>query len=206
MTTIVSRLFADRETAEAADKALRLQNHPDANISLVDAGSEAEAEMIAARLPEETAKAYAAAMSGSQTAVIVRAPDTPFGAARNAIDTMNEFDALETGVENENMFIPDRVKDDLLIDLKVDRTHRYWASSGKDVRRGRISDSFGWRCVYSGKKFFGSFLTDPLHERKFWGSFLLDPLTHGHMLPGQKVFTGKKLFGSFLVDPISKYD
>lgn len=202
MTTIVSRLFADMTTAEQAVTALKLQNHPDGNITLIAAADGAHGAMLEAGVPEDSADAYAAAMGPGNAVVVVRAPVTPFGAARNAIDTMNEFDSLDAGVANENYYVTTDAQDDLLMDLKVDRTHRYWATWGYERKRGRVSDAFGMPTVYHGTKFFGNFLTGHLHKRQYWGSFILPPLSKR----GTKdsVYHGTKYFGSFLVPPVTR--
>lgn len=203
MTTIVTRLYPDKDTAETAVTALKLQNHPEGNIDIVTAGKGAEDALRDAQVPEDSAAAYASAMKRGQAVVVVRAPVTPFGAARNAIDTLDEFESVDAGVENENYYVTTEPDQELILDSKVDRSHRHWATWGNERRRGRISDAFGLPMVYSGTRFFGSYLAPPLTSRKHWGSFILPPISHRE--PGREtVYSGKKLFGSFLMDPISR--
>lgn len=198
MTTVITRLYADGKTAEQAVTALKLQNHPDDNIDTVSSGSGAQDAMTTAGVPENSAAAYAKAMTSGSALVVVRAPVTPFGAARNAMDTLDQFDSVDAGVANQNVYIETAPSGDMLMELKVDRTHRHWATWGNERRRGRVSDAFGVKCLspyktsrsaYSGTKFFGSFLLPPISKRK---------------PRGDSVFSGTKHFGNFLVPLISR--
>lgn len=201
MTTVVSRLFADETTAEQAVTALKLQRHPDENIDKISAGNAAIDEMVAARVPVESAEAYNAAMSGGKTLVVCRAPFFPAGAARNAIDTMDLFDTVDAGVENENYYIREEPKMDLYTDISVDRTHRYWAS----WKFEREEFGVGTGKPPSGRKYWGSFLGHPLMGAgKFWGS-IMHPLTGagkhwGSIMPP---LTGAGKFWGSLLPPLT---
>ena len=219
MTTVVTRLYADKTTAEQAVTALQLQNHPSGNIDMIGSGKGAQDAMVAAMVPEASAAAYAKAMKSGAALVVVRAPVTPFGAARNAIDTVNEFDAVDAGVENENYYVTEDTHEDLLIDLKVDRTHRYWGTwkfeleeygvGKKYPRSGREhwGSLFGTKPLDYAGKYWGSFLGHPLMSAgKHWGSFMGPPLTGagkywgsfiGHPLKG-----AGKYWGSFFAHPL----
>lgn len=189
MTTIVTRLYATQTTAEQASEALKMQNHPASNISIVGAGKSAEADLVAAGVPEGSAASYAETMKAKNAIIVVRAPVTPFGAARNAMDTVDQFDSIDAGVENENFYKSDYVHENLLIDLKVDRTHRYWGTWKFEIEEF----GEGKRYPRSGRKYWGSlFGTKPLdYAGKHWGSFL------GHPLMG-----AGKYWGSFLGHPL----
>jgi hypothetical protein len=143
MTTIITRLYDDPKTAEYAVTALKLQNHPDENIDVVEYGEGAKAKMIDADVPEASADAYVKKMSKGSTLVVYRAPVTPFGAARNAIDTLDEFESVDAGVENESVYISEGAPADMFLDMKVDTQHRHWATWGNERRRGLVSDAFG---------------------------------------------------------------
>ena len=174
MTTIVTRLYATQTTAEQASEALKMQNHPASNISIVGAGKSAEADLVAAGVPESSASSYAGTMKAKNAVIVVRAPVTPFGAARNAMDTVDQFDSIDAGVENDNFYKSDNVHENLLIDLKVDRTHRYWGTWKFELEEF----GEGKRYPRSGRKYWGSlFGTKPLdYAGKHWGSFLGHPL------------------------------
>lgn len=168
MTTIVSRLYADPKTAGQAVTALKLQNHPDDLIDVIEYGSGAKDAMLAARVPNASATAYSNKMTKGNTLVVYRAPVTPFGAARNAMDTLDEFESIDAGIENENPYVQEGPEGDMFVDLKVDRTHRHWATWGSERRRGRVSDAFGIRTL-SPHKTKNSVMTGTNHmSKKFW--------------------------------------
>lgn len=205
MTTVVTRLYADKTTAEQAVNALRMQNHPEGNIDMIASGKGAEDAMIAASVPEESAASYAGAMKSGNALVVCRAPFTPLGAARNAIATMNEFDAIDAGVANENYYETQDVHDDMMIDLKVDRTHRYWGTWKFEIEEYGV----GKRYPRSGRKHWGSlFGTKPLDfAGKHWGSFFGPPLMGagkhwGSFLGGPLMGAGKH-WGSFFAAPLA---
>lgn len=204
MTTIVSRLYSDAKTAEQAVTALKLQNHPSSTIDMIASGSGAEAAMIDASVPEGSAASYAKAMSSGSALVVVRAPFTPFGAARNAMATLDEFESMDAGVKNENFYVTQQVHDDLLIDMKVDRTHRYWATWKFELEEYGV----GKKYPRSGREHWGSlFGTKPLdYAGKYWGSFLGHPLkgagTYWGSFLGHPLKGAGKYWGSFLGHPL----
>jgi hypothetical protein len=200
MTTIVSRLYEDATTAGQAVTALKLQGHPDANIDTIPSGSGAEAAMVAARVPEASAAAYANAMGGDKTLVVCRAPVTPFGAARSAIATLDEFDSIDAGVADENVHIREEPKENLLMDLKVDRSHRHWATWGTERRRGLISDAFGIRTLSPYKTTRSCFTG----ENRYFADFLVPHLSK-RKPPENAVFRGEnRYFAGFILPHISR--
>jgi hypothetical protein len=200
MTTIVSRLYADAKTAEQVVTALRIQGHPASNIDTIPAGSDAEAAMVSARVPEASAAAYAKAISGGNTVVVCRAPVTPFGAARSAIATLDEFDSIDAGIANQNVYVREEPKENLLMDLKVDRTHRHWATWGTERKRGLISDAFGVRTL-SPYKTTRSCYTG---ENRYFADFIMGHLSK-RKPPENAVFRGEnKYFAGFILPHISR--
>lgn len=201
MTTIVTRLFADANTAEQAVEALKGQNHPDANIDLIQAGPAAEAAMTDARVPRASAALYAAAMPEAGALVVCRAPFFPAGAARNAMSTIGAYEAIDAGVANENVHIAEEPNMELYADISVDRTHRYWGTWAFERRNFGV----GTGRPPSGRTYWGSFLGHPLMGAgKYWGS-LIHPLKGagkhwGSILPPLK--GAGKYWGSFLGHPL----
>jgi hypothetical protein len=105
MTTVVSRLFADAATADAAVAALRAQGHPPGNIDIIAKGPQAAERIAAARVSQDAAAKYAAKLDGGRALVVVRAPFTPLGAALNAIETIDRFESVNAGVADQNAYI-----------------------------------------------------------------------------------------------------
>ncbi len=173
MTTIVTRLYADTKTAEQAATALKLQSHRDDTIDVIEQGTGAKAAMIDARVPEHSAAAYSKKMTKGNALVVVRAAITPFGAARNAMDTLDEFDSIDAGVENQNVYLKEDSVEHMFLDTKVDRTHRLWATWGNERRRGRVSDAFGVRTLAPYKTHNSVMSGTHFMSRAFWPMSLL---------------------------------
>lgn len=92
MTTVVSRLYDQVETANRMADQFRAEGFPESCLSiLTSADSHA---MAAARIPASDAKTYAAKMQAGQAVFVCRAPFTPFGAARRAIDLVDGMPSL----------------------------------------------------------------------------------------------------------------
>lgn len=204
-TTIVTRLFASIDTAAKAKAALLQQKHPETTIDVIAPGTNAEMQMRAARVSESAAKAYAKAMPKGGALIVVRAEFFPMGAARNAMDIVDQFEALDAGVENENLYIPTETPRK----LSIDPTHRHWASYAEGRKRGMVSEAFGWKTVYSGTKFFGTFFGKPLTGAgKYWGTFAGTPTGSGRKFWGtffgSPILKGHPHMGSFLLPPITK--
>lgn len=111
MTTIVSRLYPSAETAERVRDTLRRDGFPDALMSLI---AEADAKAIAeAGVDPDAARRYAAVMDdgegSGQTLFVCRAPFSPLGAARRAMEAADSEASVEAGVANENRYVRETV-------------------------------------------------------------------------------------------------
>jgi hypothetical protein len=105
MTTIVTRLYESSEAAERVAATLRADGFPEATLSIITSAD--TAQMIAARVDEHAAGLYAKAMTGGQALFVCRAPFTPFGAARRAMEVADAEPAIDAGVANENRHVED---------------------------------------------------------------------------------------------------
>ena len=105
MTTIITRLYHDAATAQAAAEALQGNGHDPATIDIISGAEGAEARIVAARVAPEAAAAYAPAVAGGNALIVVRAPFAPIGAARNAMRVVDKFPSIKVGVADENRYI-----------------------------------------------------------------------------------------------------
>jgi hypothetical protein len=105
MTTIVTRLYESSEAAERVAATLRADGFPEATLSIINEAD--PARMTAARVDEDAAELYAKAMTGGQALFVCRAPFTPFGAARRAMEVAGSEAAIDAGVTNENRHVED---------------------------------------------------------------------------------------------------
>lgn len=143
MTTIVTRLYANATTAEAVAADLRGRGFPESTLSvLTDASA-----MAAAGVPSNRRSAYAAAMAPGNGLLVVRAPDTPFGAARAAIAAANTYPSMSVGLSNENAYEEDvmsrRHSQSVIPGGKLYLTADYEFAR----KRGPVSTSFGLKLL-----------------------------------------------------------
>jgi hypothetical protein len=150
MTTIISRLYADPESGAQALAALRAAGHDPATLSLLTpaADQDATAMIAAAGLGSLSAARYAAALAaraGRGAVLVVRAPFTPFGRARNAIAIADAHEPLPvTGVE-ANQHVPTRPNPRIFHPAIARHAHVMTRDMPPfiDRRRGTVSSAFG---------------------------------------------------------------
>lgn len=92
MTTVVSRLYDQVDTANRVADQLRAEGFPASTISILTSAD--AAAMAAARIPAPQAAAYAARMQAGQAVFVCRVELTPFGAARRAMDLADGAPAI----------------------------------------------------------------------------------------------------------------
>lgn len=114
MTTIVSRLYDSAEIAEAAAEALRDAGHDPRTISVIAADAPGvplgagpaesapgpdeaslQRRICAARVGSSSAAVYAGEVARGRALLVVRAPFTPFGRAREAMQLADRFAPVE---------------------------------------------------------------------------------------------------------------
>jgi hypothetical protein len=107
MTTIITRLYPDLATAKTVVAALESGGHDASTIDLITKSGDGpvEARMSAARVRAPSAAAYAPGIDKGGALVVVRAPFSPIGTARNAIKVVNRTPALDVGLADEDVYI-----------------------------------------------------------------------------------------------------
>lgn len=148
MTTVISRLYDSADTAQAVAGKLHDAGFPADTVDVLTDGS-VEA-LRAARLSGATSEAIAPHMTKGRALVVVRAPFTPIGAARRAMDIVDEHASVDMGIGPVNEYIreePDhrRYFSSILSD------HRLFLSSDMKPGTGRyhktMSEIFGLRLL-----------------------------------------------------------
>jgi hypothetical protein len=101
MTTIITRLYPDAATARGVVSALLARGLDQDLIDVIgaDGTGPAEHRLRAASVNPRAAAAFAAAITGGKTAVVVRAPFSPIGTARNALKVMDRTASIHVGVD-----------------------------------------------------------------------------------------------------------
>jgi hypothetical protein len=146
MTTIVSRIYDTADIAEAAAEALREAGHDPRTISVVTAdGPDALRRICAAGVGSTSAAVYAGELERGRALLVVRAPFTPFGRAREAIRLADRFVPVEVPGATPNQHVrdyPDPANFNTIL-----RDHPRWFSHDMPPqnprRRGLVSAAFG---------------------------------------------------------------
>jgi hypothetical protein len=107
MTTIITRLYADPATAQAAARDLEGRGHSASYISILtrDGAGSAVERMRGLRVPGAAAAVYAPRIGQGAALLVVTAPFAPIGTARHAIRTLRRHPALDLGLADEDTHI-----------------------------------------------------------------------------------------------------
>jgi hypothetical protein len=92
MTTVVSRLYDQLDTANRVAAQLRGDGFPEQTIAIVTSAD--LAAMTTAGVPAGVASGYVRQIQAGQAVLVCRAPFTPFGAARRAMEVADSATAL----------------------------------------------------------------------------------------------------------------
>lgn len=191
MTTVVSRLYDQVETATRVADQLRAKGFPENTLSVIttpDAGM-----IAAARVGEAATAAYARAMKAGQALLVCRAPVTPFGAARVAMAVADSEAWIDAGRGKCNEYIRE-VAD---LDTQTPRilpNHPMMMTRDDYVGSGwsswRMSDVFGFPTVSPRRDYKLSVLKGTRYmSRGFWPR----PLLSAKPRPS-RVISGGRLF------------
>lgn len=190
MTTVVSRLYDSVDTATRVADRLRLKGFPESTLSIVTA---ADASALArARVSEGVAASYVRAMTGRQAVLVVRAPVTPFGAARVAMATADAEPWIDTGRGAANEYIRevanlDNLNPSALTNHPLMMTRDDYVGSG--WAQWKMSDIFGFTTVSPRRDYRVKVLRNRYMSRAFWPGRLLSAKPRK-----SSVFAGGRLF------------
>ncbi len=179
MTTIISRLFADAETAEAAARELRAAGHDPATIRIVspdaqDSETSLAARIAAAGVGSVSAGRYAAAVAADPShggsVLVVRAPFTPFGRARSAIRIADAHAPVAVAGVNANQHVANR-PDPRIFHPAIGR-HAHVMTRDMppyiERRRGTVSSAFGVPLLWRRSMPRAALLPGKAMSRLFW--------------------------------------
>ena len=211
MTTVVSRLYADRNTADAVADALRAEGHLSENIDVITEGDDAADRIAAARVSREAAARYADKLGDGKALLVTRVPFIPFGAAVNAIETVDRFESVNAGVARQNEYIREQPSErffkkkvldgsPLMLSTKLQGTNRRFltgspAASGKRI--GPISEKLGLPLLSKHRSHRSLIRGGGFMSRKFLPLPLLS-----HRNRGKSVYSGRMLFSEKLSIPL----
>lgn len=174
MTTVVSRLYDTVDTATRVADRLRLKGFPESTLSVITSAD--AAALSRARVGESAAAAYLRTMSGGQAVLVVRAPVTPFGAARVAMATADSETWIDTGRGAANEYIRevanlDNLNPSILANHPMMMTRDDYVGSGWSG--WKMSDVVGFPTVSPRRDYKVKVLRDRYMSRAFWPGRLL---------------------------------
>jgi hypothetical protein len=191
MTTVVSRLYDSVEAANGVADQLRAEGFPDSTISVITSAN--AGEIMKARVGERAANAYAKAMTDGQAVFVCRAPFTPFGAARRAMDVADEAGPVDTGIGKANEYI----REEADLDIHTPRILQYHPLMmtrddyvGSGWSSWRLSDVFGWPTVSRRRDYKLSVMQGTRYmSRGFWpGKLLSNKPRRSRVISGGRLF------------------
>lgn len=192
MTTIITRLYKDEQTANAAVSDLRENNFPDDTHDVFSGSGTSADEIEAAGVDREKAEVYASKLGDGNSLLVVRAPFVPFGAASTAIRTVDSHPVVASGVENENQLVSYEMAEPSV--GSVLRNHPLMLTRRKNVGGGgTLSESLGMRMLSSPWP-----RTSAVGESGHWSTAVAPiPLIKSGARK-LSVFTENRYFGAFL--------
>lgn len=209
MTTVVSRLYDSVDTANGVADQLRAEGFPDRTLSVI---TEADAgKMQEARVGEDAAEAYAASMKKGQAVFVCRAPFTPFGAARRAIEVADGTAWIDAGRGACNEFQSDEMQVEVTSPRILEDHPLILTRSlvGSGWSGWKLSDVFDIPLLSSKRDRAPSVLQgSPYMSKSFWPGRLLSNTSRKssvieggrHMMPFGGLLTGHKGGKSVLHD------
>jgi hypothetical protein len=192
MTTIITRLFADTATAQAAAHDLMGRGHGAETIGIItrEGDSPASDRMRAWRVSAASTAAYAPHVAKGKALLVVQAPFNPVGTARDAIKALARHPALDAGVSNENDYIREEMK--VETSGKVQRgTVFYMSNPHRSSMHGHI---MGQNPIITGKTKTSAIPGGGHMSTKFWPMKLLSaPKERSSAISGGFLFSS--MFG-----------
>lgn len=168
MTTIITRLYATSTAAHAVADALMQAGHQPGYVDIIDHAD--MGAMTAARVGDSAAAAYAKAMTGGQTLLVIRAPFSPIGAANSAKAVVGRYASIDAGIANEDAYVREQADGRRFLSILSDHP-RFLSQDigpGKGRTRTTVSSAFGAQLLvpYKSKR---SVTADGTHiSTKFW--------------------------------------
>lgn len=106
MTTIITRLFADQDSAHKAADRLIFNGIPARSCTIIAGGDDAETRLAKKNVHKSAMETYKSALADGSVALVVEATYKPLGAARLTRDILASFETLEAGSVKEMYALP----------------------------------------------------------------------------------------------------
>jgi hypothetical protein len=163
MTTIISRVYADEATAQAAANKLAIKGIPRNSCHIITHGDAAETLMERAQVHASAMKSYSKLLAAGNAVLVVQATFKPLGAASLTREILSKTDPIDAG----------KLTDDFKVSWQPDKSpsimkdHPHMLSIKGMQPRGTITSAFGMPMLkkHNAKR---SVSTGKRMSRMFW--------------------------------------
>ena len=175
MTTVITRLYADTKTANAAVADLKSAGFTGDMMDVVKPGPNAEDAMAAAQVSNAAAAKYAAQLSGNAALVVARAPFMPMGAAFRAMEVVDAHPSLNAGVADQNAYVKQDVDRSKFRSKVAGHGHilGHDLTPGYSERYGLVTAAFGLKHLKPHRSKRSAISGGGFKSRMFWPMPLL---------------------------------
>lgn len=153
MTTIITRLFDDQQSADHARERIIFRGVPSRAVNVIDPsmGNDAHDRMEASLVHPSARDTYAKAITAGKSLLVVRTTYRPLTAATIVRDMLSKMDTVDTGDVVDDYYMTDTpeqapsILDEhpLFLTLRLDKS---------GYEGGRVSDGLGMRLLSERKE------------------------------------------------------
>jgi len=171
MTTVITRLFANKEVADRVSTTLYWEGLPNNQLSVLvaDAGESAEAltaRLTKAQVPEGSAPVYAGRLAEGGALLVARATYKPLGAAQIVREVTVRAGAIPVDGVEDDVYVPDGP--DHAPSVLKDHPRFFTLPIEPEVPVGPITAQLGMRMLSSRRKRVSVFRGGRYMSRAFW--------------------------------------
>lgn len=192
MTTIITRLYKDEQTANGVAQTL-LDNHfRSAMMDVITSPSDAHAAMTEASVPSGSQAAYAPGLEGGNSLLVVRAP---FGAAEAANRVVDATDSVDVDLPRQSTYVATDMS--AQYNNSILKDHPRFMSSGMypTLSRGRSTIAMLFGKPLKAKKVN---LNSSLYRgTKYWANFPIAHLSNKPRNINNSIYRGTKFWANF---------
>lgn len=171
MTTVITRLYADEDTAKSVENRLRWEGFPKHTMRVITAdGGDADAtrdRLSRADVNEALVSEYAQRLGAGAAVLVVYATYKPLGAARIAREIIGKSAALDQASDTNDFYVPER-PDHAPSILKDHPRLMTLPLEPEDYRGGPISRELGIRLLSPRKERTSAIRGGRFMSRAFW--------------------------------------
>ncbi len=174
MTTVITRLYAEKGAAQSAASKLQEKGLPRRAVQVISAsgGGDLQARMVKAMVDQKAATIYGKKLKGDAALLVVRATYKPLGAAVITRETLAKTDTVDVGKINDDYWMPDGPQRDLSI---LEDHPRFFTRlpTSANQRGGLVTPQFGMKLLSKRKDRKSAISGGRFMSRMFWPTPLL---------------------------------